>query len=118
MWCWWFRGEYETAAGSFTASSAWRGVRYTETSHQDQVFGNGGVHDPDQFPVQITVPGSQVAVWIPAQMTVVATDATPTTGGAYVTVAVSGRAAPATTALRVATAAARATFAAHPDGPS
>jgi hypothetical protein len=92
----------------------------TEISHQDQVFGNGGVHDQNQFPVQITVPGSQVAVWIPAQLMVVATDSTPTNGGAgaYVTVAVSGRAAPAKTALRVATAAAGATFAAHPDGSS
>ena len=92
----------------------------TETSHQDQVFGNGGVHNQNQFPVQITVPGSQVAVWIPAQLMVVATDSTPTNGGAgaYVTVAVSGRAAPAKTALRVATAAAGATFAAHPDGPA
>lgn len=91
----------------------------TETSHQSQVFGNGGVHEPDQFPVQITVPGSRVAVWIPAQMMVVATDSTPANGGAgaYVTVAVSGRAAPAKIALRVATAAAGATFAAHPDGP-
>ncbi len=90
----------------------------TEVSHQDQVFGNGGVHNQNQFPVQITVPGSQVAVWIPAQLMVVATDSTPTNGGAgaYVTVAVSGRAAPAKTALRVATAAAGATFAAHPDG--
>jgi hypothetical protein len=92
----------------------------TETSHQSQVFGNGGVHDPNQFPVPVTVPGSQVAVWIPAQLMVVATDSTPTNGGAgaYVTVAVRGRAAPAKTALRVATAAAAATFAAHPDGPS
>jgi len=92
----------------------------TETSHQDQVFGNGGVHDQDQFPVQVTVPGSQVAVWIPAQMMVVATDSTPANGGAgsYVTVAVNGRAAPAKIALRVAAAAAGATFAAHPDGPS
>jgi hypothetical protein len=90
----------------------------TEISHQSQVFGNGGVHEPDQFPVEITVPGSQVAVWIPAQMLVVATNATPTTGGAYVTVAVSGRAAPAKIALRVATAAAGATFAARPNGPS
>ncbi|MDX6343868.1 MAG: hypothetical protein QOH87_4006 [Trebonia sp.] len=92
----------------------------TETSHQDQVFGNGGVHEQDQFPVQITVPGSQVAVWIPAQKMVVATDSTPTNGGAgaYVTVAVTGRAATAKTALRIATAAAGATFAAHPDGPS
>jgi hypothetical protein len=51
-------------------------------------------------------------------MLLVATNATPATGGAYVTVAVSGRAAPAKIALRVATAAARATFAAHPNGPS
>ncbi|HEY3952627.1 MAG TPA: hypothetical protein VGM53_04570 [Streptosporangiaceae bacterium] len=90
----------------------------TETSHQEQVYGNGGVHDPGQFPTAITVPGSVVAVWIPAQLLLVATNATPTTGGAYVTVAVKGRAAPAKIALRVATAAARATFAAHPNGPS
>jgi hypothetical protein len=90
----------------------------TEISHQSQVFGNGGVNDPAQDPVQITVPGSQVAVWIPAQLLVVATDSSPTNGGAgaYVTVAVSGHAAPAKTALGVATAAAGATFAAHPDG--
>jgi len=92
----------------------------TEISHQSQVFGNGGVHNPAQDPVQITVPGSRVAVWIPAQLMVVATDSTPSNGGAgaYVTVAVSGHAAPAETALRVAAAAAGATFAAHPDGPS
>ena len=90
----------------------------TETAHQEQVYGNGGAHDPSQFPVQVTVPGSVVAVWIPAQLLLVATNATPTTGGAYVTVAVKGRAAPAKIALRVAEAAARATFAAHPNGPS
>ena len=96
----------------------------TETSHQSQVFGNGGAHQPDQDPVAVTVPGSRVAVWIPAQLMVVATDSTPNNGGAgaYVTVAVSGEAvsggaAPAATALRVARAAAGATFAAHPDGP-
>jgi hypothetical protein len=90
----------------------------TETAHQEQVYGNGGVHDPSQFPTPITVPGSVVAVWIPAQLLLVATNATPTTGGSYVTVAVKGRAAPARIALRVAEAAARATFAAHPNGPS
>lgn len=97
----------------------------TEISHQSQVFGNGGVNNPAQQPVPATVPGSQAAVWIPAQLMIVATDSTPTGGsagapagaGAYVTVAVSGRAAPAKIALRVATAAAGATFAAHPDGP-
>ena len=90
----------------------------TETAHQEQVYGNGGVHDPSQYPMPITVPGSVVAVWIPAQLLLVATNATPTTGGAYVTVAVKGRAAPAKVALRVAEATARATFAAHPNGPS
>jgi len=98
----------------------------TEISHQSQVFGNGGVNNPAQQPVLATVPGSQAAVWIAAQKMIVATDSTPTGGaagapagaGAYVTVSVTGRAAPATTALRVATAAAGAVFAAHPDGPS
>jgi hypothetical protein len=93
----------------------------TETSHQEQVYGNGGVHDASQFPQAITVPGSVVAVWIPAQRLLVATNASPTAAdgaGAYVTVAVKGSAAPAKIALRVAEAAARATFAAHPDGPS
>jgi hypothetical protein len=89
----------------------------TEVAHQEQVFGPG-VHEPGQIPIAVTVPGSVVAVWIRAQMLLVATNATPTTGGAYVTVAVSGPAAPAKIALRVATAAARATFAAHPNGPS
>ena len=92
----------------------------TTSSHYSQVFGNGGANNPADQPVPATVPGSQAAVWIPAQLTVVATDSTPSNGGAgaYVTVTVSGHAAPARTALRVATAAAGATFAAHPDGPS
>jgi hypothetical protein len=92
----------------------------TETAHQSQVFGNGGAHEPDQDPVAVTIPGSTVAVWIPAQQMVVATDSTPDNGGAgvYVTVAVNGQAAPAATALSTARAAAAATFAAHPDGPA
>ena len=92
----------------------------TTSSHYSQVVGNGSANNPAEQPVPATVPGSQAAIWIPAQLMVVATDSTPTNGGAgaYVTVSVSGRAAPAKTALRVATAAAGATFAAHPDGPS
>jgi hypothetical protein len=98
----------------------------TETSHQSQVFGNGGVNNPAQQPVPATVPGSQAAVWIPAQKMVVATDSSPTGtsagapggAGAYVTVAVTGQAVAANVALRVAEAAAGAVFAAHPDGPS
>jgi hypothetical protein len=92
----------------------------TESAHQSQVFGNGGVNDPSQAPLPVTVPGSMVAVWIPAKLMVVATDATPDNGGAgaYVTVTVSGHVTSAKTAKRVAVAAAGATFAAHPDGPS
>jgi hypothetical protein len=109
--------QVQVSLGSQAGSRAYTEFD-TETSHQEQVFGNGGVHDPNQVPTAITVPGSVVAVWVPAQMLLVATNATPTTGGAYVTVAVEGSAAPAKIALRVATAAARATFAAHPNGPS
>jgi hypothetical protein len=86
----------------------------TETSHQDQVFGPG-IHRPGQIPVQTTIPGAVVAVWIPAEREVVATDAQPLHGGAYVTVTVSGRALTGASALAVARAAARSTFAAHPD---
>ena len=109
--------QVQVAVGSQAGTRAYTEFD-TETAHQEQVYGNGGVHDPSQFPTPITVPGSVVAVWIPAQMLLVATNATPTTGGAYVTVAVKGRAAPARIALRIAEAAARATFAAHPNGPS
>ena len=109
--------QVQVSVGSQAGSRAYTEFD-TETAHQEQVFGNGGVHDPSQDPRAITVPGSVVAVWIPAQMLLVATNATPTTGGAYVTVAVSGRAAPPKIALGVATAAARSMFAAHPNGPS
>jgi hypothetical protein len=88
----------------------------TEVAHQQQVYGSG-VHEAGQIPVQITVPGSVVAVWIPVQTMVVATDAPYDAGGVYVTVAVSGHGEPAKTAQRAAEAAARATFAAHPDRP-
>jgi hypothetical protein len=109
--------QVQVTVGSQAGSRAYTEFD-TETAHQEQVYGNGGVHDPSQFPQAITVPGSVVAVWIPAELMLVATNATPTTGGAYVTVAVKGHAAPAKIALRVAEAAARATFAAHPNGPS
>jgi hypothetical protein len=104
--------QVQVSLGSQAGSRAYTEFD-TETAHQEQVFGPG-VHKPSQIPVEITVPGSQVAVWIPAQMLVVATNATPTTAGAYVTVAVSGG---AKIALRVGEAAAGATFAAHPNGP-
>ncbi len=87
------------------------------TSHQSQVFGPG-IHEPGQIPRAISVPGAVVAVWIPAQREVVATSGSPSHGGAYVTVTVTGRAARGAVALALARTVARATFAAHPDASS
>ena len=89
----------------------------TETSHQSQVFGPG-VHEPGEIPRAITVPGAVAAVWIPAQREVVATSGSPTHGGSYVTVTVTGRSPRGPAALALAQAIARATFAAHPDASS
>lgn len=87
----------------------------TTTSHQAQVFGPG-VHTPGQIPQGLTVPGAVVAVWIPAQKEIVATDASPThDAGSYVTVAVSGSALHGESARGLARAIATSTFAAHPD---
>ena len=86
----------------------------TTTSHQSQVFGPG-VHEPGQIPVPASVPGSVVAVWIRAEREIVATDAMPGHGGAYVTVTVAGSGVRGAQALALARAVARATFAAHPD---
>lgn len=84
----------------------------TELSHLEQVF-DSALHEPGQVPSVITVPGSSAAVWVRAQGMVVATDGanTQSSAGTYVTVTVKGPAA-----LRVARAAARGVFAAHPDG--
>jgi hypothetical protein len=83
----------------------------TETSHQSQVYGPG-IHTPGQIPQGVTIPGAVAAVWIPAQREAVATNAQPGHAGTYVTVTVSGSAG--ATALRLAQAITRATFAAHP----
>ncbi len=86
----------------------------TTTSHQAQVYGPG-VHEPGQIPVQSSVPGSVVAVWIRAQAEIVATDAMPARAGTYVTVMLTGRSSRGPDALALTRAVARATFAAHPD---
>ena len=85
----------------------------TTTAHQSQVYGPG-VHEQDELPVRVALPGAVVAVWIPAQREIVATDAMPNHRGAYVTVTVSGAAARGRQALVLARAVARAIFAAHP----
>lgn len=80
----------------------------TEVSHQEQVY--GPLNQPGQIPSAITVPGTVAAVWVRAQSLLVATDANPGGAGTYVTVAIT------TGAIPVAEAAARAVFAARPDG--
>jgi hypothetical protein len=89
----------------------------TVVSHQEQVYGPG-VHTPSQIPVNITVPGAVVAVWVRAQAEVISTSASPTKSGTYVTVTVGGQAPDArgARAKGLAITVARATFAAHPDG--
>jgi hypothetical protein len=90
----------------------------TEEDHLEQVFG-GGLHEPSQEPSPITVPGTAEAMWIPSQSMLAATDGTPSADpGTYVTIKVSGSGASAKTALAVAEATAKATFAAHPDASS
>ncbi|HEX8976941.1 MAG TPA: hypothetical protein VF781_10550 [Solirubrobacteraceae bacterium] len=106
------RGPLQVRIVTQTGSQAYTEFD-TETSHQDQVYG-AGIHEPGQIPQAIEVRGT-VAVWIPAQREVVATDAEPGRGGTYVTVTVSGAAG--TAALRLAQVITRATFAARPGLP-
>lgn len=98
------------------SSQAWAEFD-TTSAHQSQVFGSGGVHDPAQFPIPVTGVG-EVAVWIAAQGELVATNGTPTRGGSYVTVTVSGAHAPTVRLRALARAIARATLAAAPRGPN
>jgi hypothetical protein len=89
----------------------------TTSAHQSQVYGPG-VHQPGQIPVAVSVAGAVVAVWIPAEREIVATDAMPNQAGAYLTVTVSGPPLGNRQALTLALAVARASFAAHPDSTS
>jgi hypothetical protein len=95
----------------------------TTESHQDQVYGPGGVHEPSQIPKNESQ-GRMLAGWIPAKNELFATNGSPTRGGSYVTVMVTrgakgGRSATGSaTRLRVAREVALATLAVAPRGPS
>jgi hypothetical protein len=89
----------------------------TTSAHQSQVFGPG-VHQAGEIPQPMTVRGATVAVWIPAEHEVVATDAQPGQGGVFLTASVSGRGVHHGSAMNLARAVAEATFAAHPDASS
>jgi hypothetical protein len=62
----------------------------TTESHQEQVYGPAapGVHNPGEIPKDASE-GSMIAGWIPAENQLFATNATPTTGGSYMTVTVT-----------------------------
>jgi len=87
----------------------------TMTSHQDQVYGSGGFHEPGQIPKTVAGVGVE-ASWIAAESELVATNGTPTRGGSYVTVTVTGRSKTGPTPLALARATASATLASGPRG--
>jgi hypothetical protein len=62
----------------------------TTESHQEQVYGPAapGVHNPEEIPRDATE-GQMIAGWIPAENQLFATNASPTTGGSYMTVTVT-----------------------------
>jgi hypothetical protein len=89
----------------------------TMTSHQDQVYGSGGFHEPGQIPKSVAGVGVE-ASWIAAESELVATNGTPTRGGSYVTVTVTGRSKTGPTPLALARVTASATLASGPRGPN
>ncbi len=98
------------------SAQAWTEFDTTE-SHQAQVFGNGGAHQSAQQPQAVSLPGG-AADWIPAQHQLFATNGSPTRGGSYATVTVSGRGNPPGSERRLARAVAVSTLAAAPRGPT
>ena len=62
----------------------------TTESHQEQVYGPAapGVHNPGEIP-QDASEGKMLAGWIRAENQLFATNASPTTGGSYMTVTVT-----------------------------
>lgn len=97
------------------SSRAW--TQYdTTVVHFAQAFGSGsGVNKPGHLPQGVHL-GTANASWVPAQQELVATNATESTGGSYLTVTVTHLAtAPA---LRLALAIAKAALATAPRGPN
>lgn len=86
----------------------------TVTVHQVQAYGSGPARDVSQLPLPVAIPGA-AASWIAAQGKLVATNGSPSAGGSFVTVTVSGASAHV---LPLAHAVARATLASAPRGPS
>ncbi|HET7052127.1 MAG TPA: hypothetical protein VFI54_27905 [Solirubrobacteraceae bacterium] len=91
----------------------------TTESHQEQVYGPAapGVHNPGEIP-QDASKGQMIAGWIPAENQLFATNASPTTGGSYMTVTVTRGAKGDAERRKLARAVALATLAVAPRGPN
>ena len=91
----------------------------TTASHQEQVYGPAapGVHKPGEIP-QDASEGKMIAGWIPAENQLFATNASPTTGGSYMTVTVTRGDKSDADRRKLARAVALATFAVAPRGPN
>ena len=91
----------------------------TTASHQEQVYGPAapGVHSPGEIP-QDASEGPMIAGWIPAENQLFATNASPTTGGSYMTVTVTRGHEPDAERRKLARAVALATLAVAPRGPN
>jgi hypothetical protein len=89
----------------------------TTESHQEQVYGPAapGVHNPGEIPKDASE-GQMIAGWIPAENQLFATNATPTTGGSYMTVTVTGGHKRDAERRKLARAVALATLAVAPRG--
>jgi hypothetical protein len=89
----------------------------TTESHQEQVYGPAapGVHNPGEIPKDASE-GPMIAAWIPAENQLFATNATPTTGGSYMTVTVTGGHKRDAERRKLARAVALATLAVAPRG--
>ena len=90
----------------------------TTASHQEQVYGPAapGVHRPGEIP-QDASEGQMIAGWIPAENQLFATNASPTTGGSYMTVTVTRGDKGDADRRKLARAVALATLAVAPRGP-
>lgn len=91
----------------------------TTESHQEQVYGPAapGVHNPGEIPRDASE-GLMIAGWIPAQSQLFATNASPTTGGSYMTVTVTRGSKGDAERRKLARAVALATLAVAPRGPN
>ena len=89
----------------------------TTQAHQQQVYGPAapGVHRPGEIP-QDASEGKMIAGWIPAENKLFATNASPTTGGSYMTVKVTRGARGDAARRKLARAVALATLAVAPRG--